>query len=471
MIVLKFGGTSVGTADAIRRVVKIVAAARERSPIVVVSATAGTTDAIIHAARRAETGDLAGAQSELTEIARRHQNLVADLLSVKGEAVLREIADLTERVEALLSSVAILRELTRRSLDAIASYGERVSAPIVAAALDAAGTRAEAVSAEGIIVTDERFGQAAVLPAETRERVAKQLTPRVGYGVVPVITGFIGATRDGVTTTLGRGGSDYSASILAAALRADEVLIYTDVNGIMSADPRSVPGARPLERVSYEEAQELSFFGAKVIHPRTVLPAIEARIPVRILNTFDATFPGTIITSEAQATDGTIVKATTSLGGLGLITVEGAGMSGVPGMAARVFDTVAADGVSVLMISQSSSEHNICFVVGAEHTARIIRDLERAFAAELGRHDVGRVYAEQPVAIVAAVGEGMKGTPGVAARVFTALGRMRINVVAIAQGSSELNISLVVAEAQRDAAVRVIHEEFHGHSTRAAAAS
>ncbi|HYY53948.1 MAG TPA: aspartate kinase [Candidatus Dormibacteraeota bacterium] len=471
MIVLKFGGTSVGTAEAIRSVVQIVAARRDRSPVVVVSATSGTTDALIRAARRAESGDASGAQSALAEIAHRHQVLVADLLGVKGDTVLREIGELTERAAALVSSVAILRELTRRSLDAIVSYGERVSAPIVAAALDTAGIRAEALSAEGVVVTDERFGEAAPLLPDTRERVAKQLAPRVGSGVVPVVTGFIGATRDGVTTTLGRGGSDYSASILAAAFPADELAIYTDVNGIMSADPRSVPGARPLERVSYEEAQELSFFGAKVLHPRTVLPAIEAGIPVRILNTFEPTFRGTLITAKAEAADGTIVKATTSLGGLGLVTVEGAGMSGVPGMAARVFDTVAADGVSVLMISQSSSEHNICFVVGAEHTERLIRDLQRAFAAELGRHDVGRVYAEQPVAIVAAVGEGMKGTPGVAARVFTALGRAKINVVAIAQGSSELNISLVVDEAQRDAAVRAIHEEFHGRNARAAAAS
>jgi aspartate kinase len=471
MIVLKFGGTSVGTADAIRAATKIVARERQRSPVVVVSATSGTTDALIRAARRAESGDLAGAESELAEVARRHERLVGDLLGGGADAVRREIAGLTERAGALLSSVGILRELTRRSLDAIVAFGERAAAPIVAAALDAAGVRAEAVSAEELIVTDERFGAAAPLAAETRERVAARLVPRVRRGIVPVVTGYIGATRDGVTTTLGRGGSDYSASILAAALPAEEVLIYTDVNGIMSADPRSVPGARPLERVSYDEAQELSFFGAKVIHPRTVLPAVEARIPVRILNTFDASFPGTLITSEAEATDGSIVKATTSLGGLGLVTVEGAGMSGVPGMAARVFDTVASDGVSVLMISQSSSEHNICFVVAAEHTARLIRDLERAFAAELGRHDVGRVYAEQPVAIVAAVGEGMKGTPGVAARVFTALGRARINVVAIAQGSSELNISLVVAEPQRDAAVRAIHEEFHGRSASAAAAS
>ena len=471
MIVAKFGGTSVGSADAVRTLVSIVADLQRRRPVVVVSATSGTTDALIRAAREAERGDRRGAQAELAAIARRHEALAGELLGANADAVSGEIAALTARVEALLSSVAILRELTRRSLDAVVSYGEHVSATLVAATLNAANIRAEALSAENIIVTDDRFGGAGPLAADTRERAKREIAPRTARGIVPVVTGFIGATREGVTTTLGRGGSDYSASILAAALGAEDVLIFTDVNGIMSADPRSVPGARPLERVSYEEAQELSFFGAKVIHPRTVLPAIEAQIPVRILNTFDRSFAGTLITSEAEATDGSIVKATTSLGGLGLITIEGAGMSGVPGMAARVFDTVAADGVSVLMISQSSSEHNICFVVAAEHTARLIRDLERAFAAELGRHDVGRVYAEQPVAIVAAVGEGMKGTPGVAARVFTALGRAKINVVAIAQGSSELNISLVVDESQRDAAVRAIHEEFHGRNARAAAAS
>ncbi len=459
-VVLKFGGTSVGSPAAIRRVAEVIASARARRPVVVVSATAGTTDALIRAARRAEAGDLVGAQEELARVAARHQNLVADLLGVRAEVVLREIADLTQRVGALLASVAILRELTPRSLDAIVAYGERVSAPIVAAVLAEQDVRAEALSTEGLVITDDRFGRAAPIAGETKARVAKQLAPRLAYGVVPVVTGYVGSTADGVTTTLGRGGSDYSASILAFCLDAEEVDIYTDVNGIMSADPRSVPDARPLEQLSYAEAAELSFFGAQVIHPRTVLPAIEAKIPVRILNTFDPTFTGTLITAD-PVKDGSIVKATTSLGGLGLITVEGAGMSGVPGMAARVFDTVAADGVSVLMISQSSSENNICFVVPMEHTPRIVQDLERAFAAELGRHDVGRVYAEQPVAIVAAVGEGMKGTPGVAARVFGALGRAGINVVAIAQGSSELNISFVVDDAERAGAVRAVHEEFH----------
>lgn len=458
-VVVKFGGTSVGSAEAIAQAADIVARLRARTPVVVVSATAGTTNAVIEAARRAEQGDAAGAQEGLDRIARRHYDLIDEMFG-SGSPLATEINDLSDRTAALLRSVAILRELTRRSLDAIMSYGERLAAPIFAAALARAGVRAEPISAEGLIVTDDAFGRAAPLPDETRARVERELLPRVADGVVPVVTGFIGATREGVTTTLGRGGSDYSASVLAAAIGAEEVLIYTDVSGVMSADPRGVPDARPLARLSYAEAAELSFFGAKVIHPRTVLPAVEAGIPVRILNTFDPGFAGTVVTSEAQG-DGSIVKAVTSIGGLGLITVEGAGMSGVPGMAARVFDTVAADGVSVLLISQSSSENNICFAVANEHCARLIADLRRAFAAELGRHDVGRVYAESPVAIVAAVGEGMKGTPGVAGRLFTALGRRGINVVAIAQGSSELNISLVVADAQREAAVRAIHDEFH----------
>ena len=284
--------------------------------------------------------------------------------------------------------------------------------------------------------------------------------PRRKNGIVPVITGYAASTADGITTTLGRGGSDYSAAILAAAVNADELRIYTDVSGVMSADPRIVNGARPLAKMSYAEAAELAYFGAKVIHPRTVLPAIEARIPVRILNTFAPDDAGTTITAD-PVFDGSVVKATTSLGGLGLITVQGPGMSGVPGFAARVFDTTAAEGISVLMISQSSSENSICLLVPAESTDRLRPALERMFSAELRRHDVERVDVDAPVAIVAAVGEGMRGTPGVAARVFGALGRAKVNVMAIAQGSSELNISLVVSEAEREKAVRAIHEEFH----------
>ncbi len=456
---LKFGGTSVASPTALERVAEIVKATPGER-VLVVSATAGTTDALLAAAREAEAANAAAAQQAIEELATAHKNLVADTLGFGGAEALKEIEDLSERTVALLRSVAILRECTPRSLDAIIAWGERVSAPIVAAVLAARGEKAEALSAEGLLITDDAFGHANALVDETKKRVDAQLLPRLAYGSVPVVTGFIASTTDGVTTTLGRGGSDYSAAILAAAIHANELRIYTDVSGVMSADPRIVSGAKPLASLSYAEAAELSYFGAKVIHPRTVLPAVEAGIPVRILNTFAPSDAGTTVATNAER-DGSVVKATTSLGGLGLITVQGAGMSGVPGFAARVFATTAAEKVSVLMISQSSSENAICLVVPAESTDRLRGALERMFSAELQRHDVEKVSVERPVAIVAAVGEGMRGTPGVAARVFGALGRARINVIAIAQGSSELNISLVVAEKDRDGAVRAVHQEFH----------
>ncbi len=458
-IVLKFGGTSVGSPPAIEAVAKIVGV-HQGERVVVVSATAGTTDALVAASLIAASGDAMGAQQAIERLAEQHKNLIADLVGVSGAEALSEIGDLTDRTIALLRSVALLRDCTARSLDAILSYGERLTAPIVAAVLNARGLAAEALSTEGLLITDDAFGRANPLPLETRARVDQQLVPRLRYGTVPVLTGFIGSTAAGVTTTLGRGGSDYSAAVIAAALGARECLIYTDVSGVMSADPRIVSDAKPLPALSYAEAAELSYFGAKVIHPRTVLPAIEAGIPVRILNTFAPDDPGTTISASAPRDD-TVVKATTSLGGLGLVTVQGAGMSGVPGFAARVFDTTAAEQISVLMISQASSENSICLVVPSDSTKRLEGALRKMFSSELARHDVEKVAIESPVAIVSAVGEGMRGTPGVAARLFGALGRAKVNVIAIAQGSSELNISLVVAEKDREQAVKAIHQEFH----------
>ena len=459
-LVFKFGGTSVASPPAIAAVVKIVAAERGER-VVVVSATAGTTDALMLASQQAAGGDAMAAQATIERLSEQHRNLIADLLGVNGADVLAEVVDLTDRTIALLRSVATLRECSPRSLDAILSYGERVSAPIVAATLTRNGVTAEALSAEGLLITDDSFGQANPIAALTRERVATQLLPRMRYGTVPVVTGFVGSTAEGVTTTLGRGGSDYSAAVLAAALDARECRIFTDVSGVYSADPRIVPDAKPLPAISYAEAAELSYFGAKVIHPRTVLPAIEAGIPVRILNTFAPAEPGTTITASTPKGD-TVVKATTSLGDLGMVTVQGAGMSGVPGFAARVFDTTAAERVSVLMISQASSENSICLVVPNSSVQRLETALRKMFSRELARHDVEKVEIVAPVAIVSAVGEGMRGTPGVAARVLGAIARAKVNVVAIAQGSSELNISLVVREQDREAAVRAVHQEFHG---------
>ena len=458
-LVFKFGGTSVASPPAIASVVKIVAA-EQGERLVVVSATAGTTDALVLASQQAAGGDAMAAQATIERLSEQHRNLIADLLGVNGADVLGEVVDLTERTIALLRSVALLRECSPRSLDAILSYGERVSAPIVAATLTANGIAAEALSAEGLLITDDAFGHANPIAELTRERVAAQILPRMRYGTVPVVTGFVGSTADGVTTTLGRGGSDYSAAVLAAALGARECRIFTDVSGVYSADPRIVPDAKPLPAISYAEAAELSYFGAKVIHPRTVLPAVEAGIPVRILNTFAPDEPGTTIAASTPKDD-TVVKATTSLGGLGMVTVQGAGMSGVPGFAARVFDTTAAEQVSVLMISQASSENSICLVVPNESVKPLESALRRMFSKELARHDVEKVVIEAPVAIVSAVGEGMRGTPGVAARLFSAIARAKVNVLAIAQGSSELNISLVVHEKDRETAVKAVHREFH----------
>lgn len=455
MRILKFGGTSLGTADAIRRAVAIVSAAEGRR-CVVVSATAGTTDRLAEAARAAERGDGTAARAHVAELRSRHGRLAEEL---EVSHLAPSLDALAEATATLLDAIALLHECTPRSQDAVWAYGERASARLVAAALERSGIRSEALDAAGLLVTDDAFGSASPLMEATREGARPRVGAVLDAGRTPVITGFIGATADGVVTTLGRGGSDYSAAILAAALGAAELLIFTDVSGVMSADPRIVAGAKPLASLSYAEAAELSHFGAKVIHPRTVLPAIEAGISVRILNTFAPADEGTSI-AAAAARDGSVVKATTSLGGLALVTVAGAGMSGVPGFAAKVFDTTAAEQVSVLMISQGSSENSICFAVPADTGERLKLALERMLARELARHDVERVTVA-PVAIVAAVGEGMRGTPGVAARVFGALGRAKVNVVAIAQGSSELNISLCVGEGDREAAVRAIHEEFH----------
>lgn len=456
--VLKFGGTSVASAEALQRVCRIVGGVKG-DRVVVVSATAGTTDRLHEAAAAAAAGDGDKAQRIVDELTAGHETLLRAVAPTQADETSADLAELAARTAALLRSVAILRECTARTRDAVLAYGELASAPIVAAALRRSGLDSRPAAATAFVVTDDAFGNASPLFTETYAATREWLQPLVKAGAVPVVTGFIGATADGVTTTLGRGASDYTAAILAAALGAGECRIYTDVSGVMSADPRMVEGSRPLERLSYAEAAELSYFGAKVLHPRAVLPAIEAGIPVRILNTFEPEHAGTTITAQGVP-DGSVVKATTSLGGLSLVTVQGAGMSGVPGFAAKVFDTTAAEGVSVLMISQASSENSICLVVPSDTADRLKAALERMLAKELAHHDVERVSVERPIAVVAAVGEGMRGTPGVAARIFGALGKAKVNVIAIAQGSSELNVSLCVAERDQTKAVRAIHEEF-----------
>ncbi|PJF46222.1 MAG: aspartate kinase, partial [Candidatus Thermofonsia Clade 3 bacterium] len=262
------------------------------------------------------------------------------------------------------------------------------------------------------IVTDNAFGGAAPITHLTEARCRERLLPLVEIGVVPVVTGFIGATVEGVPTTLGRGGSDYSAAILGAALNVDEIQIWTDVNGVMTADPRIVPNARSIRQLSYEEVAELAYYGAKVLHPKTVLPAIEKKIPVRVLNTFEPTHPGTLIVEKVQAEARGTVKAITAIRGMNLITIAGRGMMGVPGIAARTFSAVARVGANVLMISQSSSEQSICFVVPEASAESVIAALHEEFRRELEHRYIDSIYGMPHINIIAVVGSGMRGTPG-----------------------------------------------------------
>ena len=456
---MKFGGTSVGDGEAIRRTAKLIGASVDEGygVVAVVSAMSGVTAALIRAATAAETGQADVFRSARLQLLTRHlQAISACVAEADQEQISEEVSSLLDLLLRLCESVSVLGELTDRGRDAIVALGERMSCRIVAGCLRGLGYDAVPVEATRLIVTDARYGSANPLMEETRQATRDVLLPLLEAGKVPVVTGFIGATRAGVTTTLGRGGSDFSGSLLGSALGSEEIWIWTDVDGVLTADPRLVPEARSLPEISYAEAAELAYFGAKVLHPKTMLPAQAAGIPIRIKNSFNPDHPGTLITAKAEPSEQG-VRGITAVKGLSLVTVEGRGMLGVPGIAAKVFTAVAREGISVLVITQSSSEQNICFVVPGSSAERAIAALEAEFAVERARQDIDDIRAQHNVGVVAVVGAGMKGTPGVAARVFDALGSRGINVICIAQGSSENNLSFVLDEADIEEAVRAVH--------------
>jgi aspartate kinase len=460
--VMKFGGTSVGNAECIRRAAEIVArAAGEVSVVVVVSAMGGVTNRLIEAAQASATGDIDAAGNLAEALQRQHDDAIEMLVGAgdRRAQLAAEMNQIIQEVTSLCRGIALLRELTPRTLDAISSVGERLSARLMASTLRELGVKAVAVDATELIVTDNLSGRAEPLMAETRERASAKLSPLLAEGSVPVVTGFIGATVDGKLTTLGRGGSDYSATILGAALDAREIIIWTDVDGVLSADPRLVPEARTLQEISYNEAAELAYFGAKVLHPKTLRPVSEAGIPVWIRNSFLPERTGTQITATGHPTRRG-VKAITAMSNVTLITVGGRGIVGLPGVAAKTFTAAANAQANVVLISQSSSGNDICFIIDSEDAARTVTELRAAFAADLAHHEVEHITVNPDIAIVAVVGDRMRGLPGIAGRTFSALGRRGINIIAIAQGSSEYNVSLVVdANVMRDA-VQALHSEF-----------
>ncbi len=461
MKVLKFGGSSLATPERVRRAADIVlAAAREQRVVVVVSAFQGVTDQLLAAARAAERGE-ALTHTLLNALARRHRAAARRLAAprARAEVVRRVDAQLGELRDAL-AGIRLLRHAPPRALDLVASFGERLSAAIVAAHLRSRHP-AEAVDTRGLVITDDQFTRASVLQAPTAAALRRRLGGRAHRGTrtpIAVVTGFIGATEDGRTTTIGRNGSDYTAALVGAALGAAAIEIWTDVDGILSADPAVVPAAFVVPSLTYEEAMELSYFGAKVLHSATLAPAVARRIPVWIRNTFAPRSPGTCVAAESTAWQ-PVAKGVTCIDDMALLTLRGLEMVGVPGTAERLFGALARQEVNVILISQASSEHTICFAIATDGVARARRAIHHEFRFEFQNR---LVVLDETLrqAIVAIVGEGMKGTPGVAGKVFQSLGDHGVNVTAIAQGASERNISFVVPSTARVRALRVVHEAF-----------
>jgi len=461
LITMKFGGTSVGSPEAITNVVSIVSEAVQGGDrvIVVVSAMSGVTDALITSVKDAASGSKWGYLSCNNKLRDRHIEAI-NLLTAPGrarDAVIQDIDQLLKQHVELCQAVNVLGEATPRISDAVVSFGERMSARVVAAALRQHGIDAAAYDAGQFVITDDRYTNAAPIWEITDANIRQKLLPQVENGVVPVITGFIGATHDGHFTTLGRGGSDYSGAIFAAATDSHELVIWTDVDGVMTTDPRVDKRARVLPYVSYQEVGELAFYGAKVLHPKTVQPILNKGIPMRVRNTFNAAHPGTLIGPDSQPSQ-TVIKAVTSIRSISLLTVSGKGMIGVPGIAGRTFLATARSGANILMISQASSEQSFCFLVTLDRAVHAKDAIESELAEEIARQDVDHVDVMDSVAIVTVVGAGMRGTPGVSGRVFTMMGDHGINVVAIAQGASECSISFVVSENDLKQAVIALHD-------------
>jgi bifunctional aspartokinase / homoserine dehydrogenase 1 len=461
LLVMKFGGTSMGSAERIQVAAAICQHQREQwSVLAVVSAMSGITDLLLGTLRHAEAGDEAGIESSLASLLARHEKTCRELLTDPercGRAI-TGIRELIADFRRIAHGMLMLGERPPRSIDEAIAIGERLSALLLAECLEASFIPARAINASDVIVTDAVFGNAAPIMEATRAKADKHVRPLLASGILPVVTGFNGATADGRPTTLGRGGSDFSASILAAALDASELWIWTDVDGIMSADPRSVPEARVLDALTYNEAAELAYNGAKVLHPRTLAPLIERQIPVWSKNSFHLEHPGTRIVSTLEAPPGP--RAVTSMANVALVSIEPAStaLSGTRLMA-RALDALADANAEVLALSSSSYRQSFCFLVRKEELTGVMKSLESDLALELTHGYLKPIAVDDNVGLLALVGEGMRGTPGLAGRLFQAISAQDVNIIAIAQGSSELTISIVVRLDGLERAIQAVHRE------------
>jgi bifunctional aspartokinase / homoserine dehydrogenase 1 len=455
MKILKFGGSSVATPARIQSVIEIVRPYLKADVAVVFSAFGGVTDVLIGISKLALESNLEY-KTKLAEIEKRHLEAVRELIGVqKQSSILAQVKFMINELEDVLHGVFLVKERTPRTLDYIMSFGERLSAYIISEAFKDKGVAAEFLDARKVVRTDAHFGYAKVDFDVTNKLINDHFK---NHTDLQIITGFIGTSETGETTTLGRSGSDYTAAIFAGALHATDLEIWTDVDGMMTADPRLVKKAFTVPQMSYEEAMELSHFGAKVIFPATMQPAMVNHIPIWIKNTFNPTFEGTVI--HANAKNGKLIKGISSMNNVSLLNVQGSGLLGVVGASMRLFATLAREKISVILISQASSEHSICFAIENQYTRQAKSAIEKEFQYEIRNEEIDEVQVETELAIVAVVGDGMKHSPGTSGRMFSSLGKNGVNVMAIAQGSSERNISAVVRQSDVAKALNALHEAF-----------
>jgi aspartate kinase len=460
-LVMKFGGTSVGSVDAYRQVISIVRDAQKdwQHVVVVISAMSGITDLLLESALHASQGNELHCNRTADTLQQRHVQVLQALVEDVNlyTRTLQNIQRLIDDFSIFCRAIGVLGEVTPRALDTVISLGERMNVRLLSSILQAAGISAEFVESTRLILTDEQFQTARPQMPETRQHTREVILPLLDEGIVPVITGFIGATKGGVTTTLGRGGSDYSAAIMGICLDAKEVWVWTDVDGVMTADPRMVKDAHSLPELTYAEVAEMANFGAKVLHPKTIHPIVEANIGLRVCNTFNPQHPGTHILSNQYLVNNGKLKAVATIDKLRLITIKGSGMLGVPGVAARILSAVATTRASVPLIAEASSEQSICFAISMDLADQAIRAIQKEMDAELKNKDIDEISATDEIAIVTLVGPGMRNTVGIAGKVFMTLAQEQINVISISYGSSDLSLSLVVLEKDMQRTINALH--------------
>jgi aspartate kinase len=459
-LVVKFGGTSLANAKQIKQVTKTIRDLGKKNQVVVVcSAINDVTDHLLEISHHVQKGNKDAAKNRMAKLKKQHQQLAKDSVSsskIRKMLLQKLNSDLTE-LEGLLHGMLLLGEVTQRSSDYLISFGERLSIEIVSAVLLDSRTKSVPFTGKDVgIVTDSNFGASRPLMDTTRLRVMAKLEPLLERKVIPVIGGFAGADQHGHITTFGRGGSDYTATIIASCIKADEVWLMSDVDGLMTADPRMVKDAKVIPEVSYVEAMEMALFGAKQIHPRSFEPLLNKKIPMRIRSSYNLNNEGTLVTANPSEDTMRTVKCVSVIRNNGLIDMRGGSMVGAPGTAATIFSTLATAGINIMMISQSPSESSITIVVKEHDLDKAVNTLEMSLLGKM----IKKIDVTTDVSIIALIGSGMRGTVGVASRVFGAVAKNKVNVTMIAQGSSELNLAFVVKDDDCQSAVQALHNEF-----------